>query len=1002
MLASSGELTPPTQWITRAMVTLRVGFGVVPAGAGVCGDAVADGDLFGVDEDVLDEQPQHALAVLHRGGGCVGVEPGEESFQVVGEFEVGVLIGGLRIVSVELPAEVCLPGSQVRHPGAQLIDGYQLLGERLDHGGDRCGGLGEGGVQSLALAGDRVGGAGGLQTLADLGPDQRRVGEQAGDVFPYNGVEVVGADRPVVADPAALEAVVVRAEAPVVVDRLVRGPRGGAVVAVSACRAGGQTLQQGRHFGVAGCESLVVGQPLLDAGEGLFGHDCGDGNLGPLFAGAAHGSGRSRHRASLQTGDAVQPGRFLDGHGLAEHRPASVGGVMQHAADHRPVPAVLAGASRHALAGQPASQVGDGGAVVGVAAEQLGDQRRLVLEDLVGGPRMVAFAQVPVAEWGTGEHVDRPGAGTVDLAAPVALHQLGFLILGEHALELHQQLVFGGVAARAVVDELHPHPSPGELLDQQRLVGKLAGQPVRGIDQHHVQAALGGQVPQRLQARTDQRGAGVSLVLEHPLRRNLKPVLRGMLAQRRGLRADRLVLLLPGRRHPGVDRRADHGVVFLPGRPALCEPGALAPRWCKPPTDPWPHDGRTRTPPRLAGRSPAWMVSAPPREELLQRLRHHRGDRDSGLAGMLAHPRHQGHRQLDGEYRGGLGRSHTPGLRRSLHIAACLPDRTPEPPGQAARGLRRRDTRFCQLRGRVDTLGVLTSPSAITRHDINVLPVMSLTARDTPRPFQSPVTERDLKAEVIHCVGGVLSPLLANIALSVLDEHFCKKWDAHRTSQRRDVHRKRGGATYRIVRYADDFVIMVAGTKAHADALWDEVAEVIAPLGLRLSAEKSRVCHLDEGFDFLGFRIQRRRKKGTTNSSVYTYPSKKALLSIMAKVRALTKKERHHSPADLLGRLNPVLRGWCAYFRHGVSKATSGYLDSFVWHRVTQWLLKRHKQITWAELYRRFLTGRPGNRPAAEGIIMFDAAAVPITRYRWRANNIPTPWISSAETPVPA
>jgi len=250
--------------------------------------------------------------------------------------------------------------------------------------------------------------------------------------------------------------------------------------------------------------------------------------------------------------------------------------------------------------------------------------------------------------------------------------------------------------------------------------------------------------------------------------------------------------------------------------------------------------------------------------------------------------------------------------------------------------------------------------------------------------------------------GGIVSPLLANIALSVLDEHFCAKWDAHRTSQRRDAHRKRGGATYRIVRYADDFVIMVSGTKAHADALWDEVAQVIAPLGLRLSAEKSRVCHLDEGFDFLGFRIQRRRRRGTSKASVYTYPSKRSLLSIMAKAPALTKKARHHSLADLLGRLNPVLRGWCSYFRHGVSKATFGYLDSFVWHRVTQWLLKRHKQITWAELYRRFLTARPGHRPAVDGIIMFDAATVPVTRYRWRANNIPTPWVSNAETSVPA
>lgn len=250
--------------------------------------------------------------------------------------------------------------------------------------------------------------------------------------------------------------------------------------------------------------------------------------------------------------------------------------------------------------------------------------------------------------------------------------------------------------------------------------------------------------------------------------------------------------------------------------------------------------------------------------------------------------------------------------------------------------------------------------------------------------------------------GGILSPLLANIALTVLDAHFSAKWDAHTSPYRREAHRKRGGATYRIIRYADDFVIMVAGTKAHADALWDEVAEVIAPLGLRLSVEKSRVCHLDEGFDFLGFRIQRRRKKGTTKMCVYTYPSKKALLSILEKVRALTKRARHHGLADLLGRLNPVLRGWCAYFRHGVSKATFGYLDAFTWHRVTQWLLKRHKRITWAELYRRFLTGKPGNRPAAAGITMFDTTTVAITRYRWRASNIPTPWTRTAATLVTA
>jgi RNA-directed DNA polymerase len=244
--------------------------------------------------------------------------------------------------------------------------------------------------------------------------------------------------------------------------------------------------------------------------------------------------------------------------------------------------------------------------------------------------------------------------------------------------------------------------------------------------------------------------------------------------------------------------------------------------------------------------------------------------------------------------------------------------------------------------------------------------------------------------------GGVASPLLANIALSVLDEHFCAKWDSHGTDMRRFTHRKRGGATYRIVRYADDFVIMVSGSQAHADALWEEVTAVLTPLGLRLSETKSRVCHIEEGFDFLGFHIQRRRKKGTHKMAVYTYPSKKALASITAKVRALTNRARHRTLADLLRQLNAALRGWCHYFRHGVSAATFRYLGQFAWRRVTQWLRKRHPRITGKHLRHRYLTGQPGWRPAADGIELFYPQQVEITRYRWRAANIPTPWTSLA------
>ena len=153
--------------------------------------------------------------------------------------------------------------------------------------------------------------------------------------------------------------------------------------------------------------------------------------------------------------------------------------------------------------------------------------------------------------------------------------------------------------------------------------------------------------------------------------------------------------------------------------------------------------------------------------------------------------------------------------------------------------------------------------------------------------------------------GGILSPLLANIALSVIDEHFCQKWEALGPSWTRAKRRRAGVPTMRLVRYADDFVVMISGTRDDAEALWNEVGQVLAPMGLRLSEEKTRVCHIDEGFDFLGWRIQRRAWRSRTGkTAVYTYPSKKSLASIVDKVRQLTRRAKHRTLADLLRRLN--------------------------------------------------------------------------------------------------
>jgi RNA-directed DNA polymerase len=95
--------------------------------------------------------------------------------------------------------------------------------------------------------------------------------------------------------------------------------------------------------------------------------------------------------------------------------------------------------------------------------------------------------------------------------------------------------------------------------------------------------------------------------------------------------------------------------------------------------------------------------------------------------------------------------------------------------------------------------------------------------------------------------GGILSPLLANIALSGLDEHFARRWAALGSASTRQRRRRAGVPAMRLVRYADDFVVMVAGTRDDAEALRDEVAGVLAPMGLRLSEAKTRVVTSTRG-----------------------------------------------------------------------------------------------------------------------------------------------------------
>ena len=178
--------------------------------------------------------------------------------------------------------------------------------------------------------------------------------------------------------------------------------------------------------------------------------------------------------------------------------------------------------------------------------------------------------------------------------------------------------------------------------------------------------------------------------------------------------------------------------------------------------------------------------------------------------------------------------------------------------------------------------------------------------------------------------GGVISPLLANIYLDALDE----AWE-------RDFSH-----LGRIVRYADDFVIMCKRESQAREAL-RRVQEILTHLRLELHPEKTKVVELGigkEGFDFLGchFRIVRSHFRG--RCYLFRWPSHRAMNAIRSRLRELTDRRRWAGMKDIrdvIAVLNPVLRGWCAYFRTGNASKQFNSLDSFVTSRLVRLIAQR-------------------------------------------------------------
>lgn len=185
--------------------------------------------------------------------------------------------------------------------------------------------------------------------------------------------------------------------------------------------------------------------------------------------------------------------------------------------------------------------------------------------------------------------------------------------------------------------------------------------------------------------------------------------------------------------------------------------------------------------------------------------------------------------------------------------------------------------------------------------------------------------------------GGVISPLLLNVALHGMEEAL----GVRRNGWNRIV------SSRAVVRYADDFVVFCE-SREEAEEVITMLQAWLAERGLRLSIDKTRIIHLTEGFDFLGFTIRHYRNQHTRSGyKLLITPSKAAVLRIRAALRDAWQELRGKNVPAILRRLNPIIRGWANYFRIGVSSHTFNALDDWMFHRQVRYVKRSHPSKSW-------------------------------------------------------
>jgi group II intron reverse transcriptase/maturase len=197
--------------------------------------------------------------------------------------------------------------------------------------------------------------------------------------------------------------------------------------------------------------------------------------------------------------------------------------------------------------------------------------------------------------------------------------------------------------------------------------------------------------------------------------------------------------------------------------------------------------------------------------------------------------------------------------------------------------------------------------------------------------------------------GGVISPLLSNILLTPFDQEM----------------RRRG---YQLTRYADDWVV-TCQSAAEARAAISTALRVLEKLGVQLHPGKTRVVHVRQGFEFLGFKIKQGKqlrlpaekiRSGAQSGGLYAYPREKSVRHFMDEIRQRTRRRASITTEELIKEINPVVLGWGHHYKRSHVRRLFNRLDRWIIHRIWSHRFKRWRCNGWKQLPEAYLYGEVG------------------------------------------